>query len=71
MGKSGEGIYKPIDKITGVSWNFVRLVCGRHTDKRPGLILRTEPADRIIGVKRMIAHLHSRPQCTKDYLMKS
>lgn len=39
MGKSEDGIYKPIDKITGVSWNFVRLVCGRHTDKRPGLIL--------------------------------
>ena len=39
MEKTKDGIYKPIDKITGVSWNFIKLVCGRHEDARPKLIL--------------------------------
>ena len=39
MEKTKDGIYKPIDKITGVSWNFIKLVCDRHEDARPKLIL--------------------------------
>ena len=42
MEKTKDGIYKPIDKITGVSWNFIKLVCGRHEDARPKLILEKE-----------------------------
>ena len=47
MEKTKDGIYKPIDKITGVSWNFIKLVCGRHRDDRPKLILEKGQCNRL------------------------
>ena len=39
MGKENGSIYRPIDKIAGVSWGFIKLVCGRHKGNHPGLVL--------------------------------
>ena len=35
MSKSQRTVYEPIDRLSGVPWNFVRLVCPSHEDKRP------------------------------------
>lgn len=40
MSKGERNQYQQIDKIAGVSWSFVRLVCGKHHDTHPGLVLR-------------------------------
>ena len=40
MGKENGSIYRPIDKIAGVSWGFIKLVCGRHMLTHPALALR-------------------------------
>lgn len=39
MSKRQKTFYEPIDKLSGVSWNFIRLVCPSHGDKRPEYVL--------------------------------
>lgn len=39
MSKEERNIYRQIDKIAGVSWDFIKIVCGRHGDTHPGLVL--------------------------------
>lgn len=39
MSKGERNQYQQIDKIAGVSWSFVKLVCGKHHDTHPGLVL--------------------------------
>ena len=39
MSKGERNQYQQIDKIAGVSWSFIRLVCSKHHDTHPGLVL--------------------------------
>ena len=39
MSKSQRTVYEPIDKLSGVPWSFIRLVCPSHGDKRPEYVL--------------------------------
>lgn len=39
MGRDNHSIYKPVDKIASIPWGFVKLVCGKHKEKRSELIL--------------------------------
>ena len=66
MGKENGSIYRPIDKIAGVSWGFIKLVCGRHKENHPGLVLR----DRTTNVRMMTVRSHSRLLCMKDCWMR-
>ena len=31
--------YQPVDRIASVPWNFIKLVCGKHGEKRTSLVL--------------------------------
>ncbi len=44
MSKSPKSAYEPIDKLSGVPWNFIRLVCPSHGDKRPEYLLTNSHA---------------------------
>lgn len=39
MSGSNKSIYQPVDKIASVPWSFIKLVCAKHRDKQPGLVL--------------------------------
>lgn len=39
MSKRQKAFYEPIDKLSGVPWNFIRLVCPSHGYKRPLYVL--------------------------------
>jgi len=39
MSKDIRTTYQPVDRIDSVPWSFIKLVCGRHGDKHPGLVL--------------------------------
>ncbi len=40
MSRDNKTIYQAVDKIASVPWNFIKLVCGNHGEKHPGLVLR-------------------------------
>lgn len=40
MSRDNKTVYQPVDKIASVPWNFIKLVCGKHSEKHPGLVLR-------------------------------
>ena len=39
MSRDNKAVYQPVDKIASVPWNFIKLVCGKHSDKHQGLVL--------------------------------
>ena len=41
MSRDNKTIYQPVDRIASVPWSFIKLVCGKHGERQPGLLLKS------------------------------